>query len=378
MKSATFLLLLILGLSSYAQSQSDKTGDNRFRIKKGSFYGFIDHDGVVKIDPVYSAANYFSDGLASVKEAGASKSFYIDVDGKPAFKGSFDIAGKFEEGRAVVKDGGKYGVIDKDGNWISKPMYKNIYTFSERFSFYQTDSLYGVMDYDGNQITPAIFKSVSGFQEGLAKVVLNKKQCFIDTTGTVIIEHQFNTTYSFQEGLAEVRGDIRNPSRKGKYGFINKTGELVIDTIYDDVADFSHGVTIGVKKDTVYLINNSGIIIKRYDQFYDYDDLTEGMGIVLKEDTTEDGDDLAGVIDSTGKLILEPIYAEVSAYSEGFAFAEDAESEKYALVDDKGHFITKFIYDDVDDFEDGLAEVEMAHKKCYINTKGIIVWKDEK
>ena len=48
------------------------------------------------------------------------------------------------------------------------------------------------------------------------------KYGFINQSGEVVIEPQFDKTWGFSEGLAAVKVD-------GKHGFINKEGEIVIN-----------------------------------------------------------------------------------------------------------------------------------------------------
>ena len=62
-----------------------------------------------------------------------------------------------------------------------------------------------------------------------------KKYGFIDKSGKVVIELQFDDAGYFSEGLARVEKD-------GKWGFIDKSGKVVIEPQYDYVGDFSEGL----------------------------------------------------------------------------------------------------------------------------------------
>ena len=61
------------------------------------------------------------------------------------------------------------------------------------------------------------------------------KYGFIDKSGKVVIEPQFDDAEDFSEGLAQVGKD-------GKWGFIDKSGKVVIEPQYDYVGDFSEGL----------------------------------------------------------------------------------------------------------------------------------------
>ena len=58
---------------------------------------------------------------------------------------------------------------------------------------------------------------------------------YIDKSGKVVIEPQFDEERAFSEGLAQVEKD-------GKWGFIDKSGKVVIEPQFDWVSDFSEGL----------------------------------------------------------------------------------------------------------------------------------------
>jgi hypothetical protein len=67
------------------------------------------------------------------------------------------------------------------------------------------------------------YESVGNFSEGLAAVFdPGKGWGFIDKTGALVIKPRFGSALNFREGLAPVL-------LAGKWGFINKTGDLVIE-----------------------------------------------------------------------------------------------------------------------------------------------------
>ena len=77
--------------------------------------------------------------------------------------------------------------------------------------------------------------------EGLARVEKgeypNKKFGFIDKTGKVVIPPIYDLAWHFSEGLAGVE-------KNGKRGFVDKTGKVVIPLIYDSAYSFSEGLAV--------------------------------------------------------------------------------------------------------------------------------------
>jgi hypothetical protein len=62
---------------------------------------------------------------------------------------------------------------------------------------------------------------------------------YINTSGDYVIEPRFERARSFSEGLAQVRLD-------GKWGYINETGDIVIAPAFDKAGEF-YGGEAGVK-----------------------------------------------------------------------------------------------------------------------------------
>ncbi len=62
---------------------------------------------------------------------------------------------------------------------------------------------------------------VSGFSEGLAKVAKDGKWGFIDRTGQVVLDLEYDWAWNFSDGLAKVQKDY-------EYFYINKNGKRPI------------------------------------------------------------------------------------------------------------------------------------------------------
>ncbi|MDR1706316.1 MAG: WG repeat-containing protein, partial [Clostridiales bacterium] len=99
------------------------------------------------------------------------------------------------------------------------------------------------------------------FREGLAPVIKDDKWGFIDKTGKVVVPLEYDQVYSFSEGLAPVIKD-------GKYGFIDKTGKVVVPLEYDDVYNISEGLATVMKDDKWGFIDKTGKVVVPLE--YDY------------------------------------------------------------------------------------------------------------
>lgn len=269
-----------------------------------STYVAVNDEAIVPNPPAgkqFLRANSFSDGLAfveigipSVKSAQRDGCAFIDHQGNVQIaldddlfylpNGSFkwyDVnSSGFKDGYAVLDtlsyswgesflDGQIVSyvsvIIDEQGNkcFMLKTEDKHtIYNCGNgmfcvavgryvRYSGYTVDYYYYI-DAHGNDLTNERYSELPGsmdsvqdrhlVREGTILVGIDRKgtvaPCYIDTTGTVIISNQgWTDARGFSEGLAAVCKD-------GKWGYINVSGEYVIEPQYDAARDYSCGVAI--------------------------------------------------------------------------------------------------------------------------------------
>ncbi|PAB58812.1 WG repeat-containing protein [Anaeromicrobium sediminis] len=240
-------------------------------IKEGENikYGFINKKGEFAIKPIYDEARNFYNGLASVIIG--SKKAFINKKGEIVFEHEFHRVDNFSEGLAYFEDSSldklpNYGFIDKKGEIKIKGLQRlaTITKFEEDYLPLVANKF---IDKNGNDHLG--FKKdyviYSNFSEGLALIKLGDKYGYIDKTGKIVIDPQFEEGRGFSEGLAAVK-------MNGKWGFINKNGLLVIPNSFNYVFDFSDGMAAfsnneyeGIEHHTkdhkLGFINNEGKIV---------------------------------------------------------------------------------------------------------------------
>ena len=143
------------------------------------------------------------------------------------------------------------GEFDENGlAQVRKSIGKNEYGYE--------DYRYGYIDKNGKEVVPCQYMGVSAFSEGLAKVRDGDyKYGFVDVNGNEVIpcQYDYDNVRNFSDGLAAV-GCI------GNYGFIDKNGDLAIDTLYDIVSDFRNGHAVVSRNGEVFVINKNGEYVK--------------------------------------------------------------------------------------------------------------------
>ena len=141
------------------------------------------------------------------------------------------------------------------------------------------------------------------YSEGLARVCNDYDWGFIDKSGTLVIPFKYTNARSFHEGLAAV--SLPN----GRYGFIDKSGTEIIPCKYGNARDFSEGLApIGLFGKWGF-IDKSGteIIPCKYE---DADSFSEGLANVCLNYKW-------GFIDKSGTEIIPCKYDWAFSFSEG-------------------------------------------------------------
>lgn len=238
--------------------------------------GFVDITGKVKIEPLYTEVEKFSEGMAAVKVGGENGKWgFIDTNGKMLIEPQFQFVNKFSEGLAHIRIGnykdGSNGFIDTKGQVVISPKFKNVKEFREglaaveilkdgakKWGFINKSGelvIDAIFDFDEENIDFYFYRTMT-FSGGLAAVQVSGKNenrwGYIDKSGKMAIEPQFAEAKGFSDGLAGVR--IGN-AEEGKWGFIDTKGKFVVNPIYDDVQPFKEGmaaVQSGKGKESVW------------------------------------------------------------------------------------------------------------------------------
>jgi len=201
-------------------------------------WGFLDTEGNQAIPFMFTQAESFSNGLATVRVGGwgygedAIRWGAVDREGNVVVPFDFEWLSPFREyaatGWFANDDGGFQVIIDTCGNQIAPPgQFREMRNFSEGYApvtdgyNWETRS-WGFIDSQGNIAIPLIFRSVGDFSQGFApatvggwettpdgRAVDNSRSGFIDTQGNIVVPLEFNEVRMFSEGFAWVRqGDL--------------------------------------------------------------------------------------------------------------------------------------------------------------------------
>jgi hypothetical protein len=139
---------------------------------KEGLMGYVDTHGQLVINCQFYYAGIFSEGLAAVTSADEDKSLYgyINKLGQKVISEQFVDAHEFSSnGLAVVRiPDGKYGLIDKIGQFVLPPEYDWLFAMTDcddddvlyEFCEGEEDNTHGVIDREGNVIIEPIYRRI--------------------------------------------------------------------------------------------------------------------------------------------------------------------------------------------------------------------------
>ncbi len=308
---------------------------------------------------------------------------YMDVKGKSVVDPQYLAAGAFVADRAyVVTTDRLAGYIDAAGGLVIEPQYQAALPFGSGLASVMKDQQWLVIDKTGKTVLPGPYAEPLEFHEGLARVRKGNRWGFVNTKSELVIPYQFATAGDFYEGRALVQ------NQEDYYGYIDKTGKVVIDfkyaygfvmtmggTPYYFESNFHDGVaTVTLPAGGMLAIDPQGKVLLGKDAGI-AGDYSDGLIPILTEGKY-------GFVDLSGKVVIEPQFLEAGDFSEGLAAVKVKEENGWGFINKKGKLVvpaqfhgpTHALFNPIK-FEGGLAQVMLDEKVwAYVDKKGRVVW----
>jgi hypothetical protein len=289
---------------------------------------------------------------------------YIDREGQLIINPQFRQASVFRDGLALVCNAGydsKWGFIDETGLYVINPIYKRATIFSEGLAWVVSeDGPPNAINNKGeSKFTLNNAREVNLFHEGLAAFRSSKdpaynKWGFVDLEGRVQIQPQFDKAGNFAEGLCPVSND------EGLWGYINEKGEVQINYQFESAVDFSNGKAV-VSVDQKYgVIDADGKFIINPQYKYVASD---GDWYAIYQDYKW------GWCDSEGNIKINPQFEKISLFANNKIVAVDF-GGNWGYVDRNGKIKINPQFSNASTFNDGHALVEVSYKVGLIDEEG--------
>ena len=251
-------------------------------------YGLISTSGATLIESKYDEVKYIgSSHLFAVKEADEWKLFDTEANKVVIEEGYKNIVEAKSENIVVVDKDGKYGVLNKDYSVKIEPQYEDLkYAFSIYY-IAKKDGKYGIINSENETVIEFEYQRMTYIENGGfieadktdTETVLfdnNLGQKVVGIVSDLNIEKGYikvytNNEYKYYNFKLEEKNssDLLTANtlflskKDGKYGYVDKSGNVVVDYIYEDATEQNAQGFAAVKKDGVWgSINKAGAISK--------------------------------------------------------------------------------------------------------------------
>ena len=310
----------------------------------------------------------------------------------------------------VVREDGKYGIIDTKGSKIIETNYedvkipnpekavficyeeettkvlnerneeifteykdieplrlKNISTdlvYEKSILKYSEDGKYGIIDFNGKRITKAIYEEIDTLQykEGELLVKEKGKYGIINIKGTVLVKAKYDKIesdkfYEVESGYQKSGYIVGQRTEEGyRYGYVNLDGKEIIESKYNDLyrilnIDSEEIYIICAENGKYGLIKNKEIVIENLYQALEYSETSNT--IVAYKGIKR------GVIAINGKNIIPCEYKQIDIIGENIYATDDDENVK--IFNSKGERIEL-------DKEESIVNVKDTNYKIHIKT----------
>lgn len=376
------LVLALCFMTAYVSANTWIANPNRrkgagplFRIVRDGKVGYMNRAGRTQIAPRFEGAHDFMGGLAAVSIG--EKWGYIRENGSIAIALQFEEAGDFVEELALVRVGRKWGYIDKSGRIAIPPGFQAAGEFHEgraRVYLWEKAFCESGREYtkDDGPLYLFVLPGGPGLETCFAK---DGHFGFIDKTGAVVIPARFVWAEDMAEGLAAVRVEAGPGEEFGKIGYVDRNGTFVISPRFKVAASFSEGlagVEVSSRREGDRLvdiqrgyINKAGEIV--IPAAYDFvGTFSEGLARVGR------GPGKMGYIDRSGRIVIPPRFSTAWDFSEGIAIACDDGGCNY--INRNGTVALRNLKRALWPFSDGLTIVPAdGERQVYIDNSGRVV-----
>lgn len=237
--------------------------------------GYIDQTGKMVIQPAYNYVMPFKNGVAVVSVSESTPAGYksyqalIDKTGKRLTTQEFvQVYHIPSEGLYPVKISGSsglnsekdiWGVVDMKGVLQGARFSSQPY-FRDGLAVFSKDGLTGYMDKAGNVVIKPSFKNGLAFSQGLAAVLtVDGTWGYINKKGDMVIKPEYISAGHFTEdGIAIVSRGKTAFDKDKLTGAIDKTGKVIIPFDKRAIGDFKNGKAMAESNYISYYLYKNG------------------------------------------------------------------------------------------------------------------------
>ncbi len=299
-----------------------------------------------------------------------------------------------------AKTGGKWGYIDRKGQFVIAPRFDRADVFYEGrakvVSYANKKSTSGYIDQEGNAVTPVRFDYATGFSDGIAwvstaegaptAIAPDGRELF--TLRQAIWAHRYSeglarvveahddtllhcTFYDTQgrkaidlTGLAPANPDLAGFScgrfpvmdSSGRCGYIDREGKLAVPCRFDMALPFESDGLAAVRTGGKWGTIDRNGKYRIAPRFSDIQAWGEIYAVRLDEEKW-------GYCDKEGNVLIEPQFAEAYPFVSGDLAAATADGKLWGYIDREGKWAIEPQFERADPFLGDIAPVRVEGRK---------------
>lgn len=294
-----------------------------------------------------TCGNDFFSGLTMiVSDQATRKGNFVRLDGSLVFDEWWEAVYPLSAGGGVARRGDTYAIITSEGEIAGTFEWSGSISCAEDYVILcgkQPDSKWGMIDLTDSAIViePEYeYIDTKGFKENLLRVKKDGLYGFLDRTGEVIISPQFDYAESFQDGVAYVQLDEKN-------GYIDQDGRLLFsfptETMW--IADEYEGIYFRyLRADGTWgFLNREGEVLSEISSNITSDSdalLANGLFPACGETG------YYGFLNVYGDWVIWPQWDSATNYTEGFACVE--KDYQVGIIDAAGKLVVEPVFNAYD------------------------------
>lgn len=327
-------------------------------------YGYIINNGELIINPKFKFAKYFVGNCAIVIDTNGKQGI-IDINGNYLIYPDYDYIDIYNDLYVGHKNNLNY-FIDNKQKLVKSFNFDIVTHWKDNLFVICKNNLFGIADSKLNIIVPTMYELILTSYKiprndlcifKYAIIRTKGKEGFIDSKGRIVIEPKFDIVMPFFNGYARINNN-------GKWGVIRENGELVVNPILENI-----WCELNLNKE--YFRNNDFKEKRVNLGLFDFSDdnfLFSERPIFNNGLTPFQQNNKWGYFDSTGEIIIKPKYQKAKNFSEGLAAVKF--HGKWGYINNNDELVVINKYNAISRFKNGSAFVKYNNKWQIINKNG--------
>lgn len=238
----------------------DANGHRHYFTERGQAFPYT--DSTLVYDYLYGYFKVYQNGKGEIYNYQMEKMVRHNFEDVYQINSPYKYHGMSVEGNyhqdfnyefAFLKNG-KIGVCNEAGKVIIPPMYEHIDAAMKDRYIFMKEGKFGVIDRNNNVIIEPTFTFIQYYYD-FFRVVDGNSKGIMSMDGDLLVPVKFKEVNIEQEGFLTLL--------KGKKGFYTKTGEKILDNVYDQVFRRNGGLEL-VASTGKCMVDEKGLLTPNY------------------------------------------------------------------------------------------------------------------